>query len=336
MITKIKLVVSWFLRKLSCRCCSKAPDQGRPKSQHKSALGLSTDSTNKQQSNTNDLRCRSATPEDQSCHLTKDKKSTNENALKDTSKLNVLTINVCGIECNGRIEQIRLLLVKYEVSIAILSETETTHSFAATTNMEGFKAFVPPSCVTGPPGKEVGVIILISEALASSAKLRPDINDRDSVQTLWIELLNYKFIIGGVYRRHRKADPELEKNECSQLNNYILKATQTGKSVLLLGDTNMDHSNPDHKKKNEARELLCFVEAANMRTGPIWKSFGLHKVCKCDIACGCPKQQRVSTIDNVYLSLCETANASVLLDAISDHSPILVNLQFQKMFLKLV
>ena len=44
-------------------------------------------------------------------------------SVNTTSTLNVLTINVRGIECNGRIEQVRSLLVKYQISIAVLSES---------------------------------------------------------------------------------------------------------------------------------------------------------------------------------------------------------------------
>ena len=52
------------------------------------------------------------------------------------------------------------------------------------------------------------------------------------------------------------------------------------------------------------------------------------KVCSCPgpATCGCPKEHYTSIIDNAYLSLSETANLQVLDDAISDHSPILVNL----------
>ena len=253
--------------------------------------------------------------------------------------LNILTINVRGIECNGRIEQVRLLLVKCQISLAVLSETETLHSFAASANMDGFKALCHPLSVTGPCGKEAGVMIMISDELASVSKLRHDINGTDTVQTIWIELLNHDFIIGGIYRRARPSDPELEKAEFTQIHNQILKAANTGKSVLLLGDTNIDHTNPAHKK-NEAKDLLTILEAKNMRrlpTGPTWKSYGLHKTCLCDVkqdlirsACGCPKQQRVSTIDNVYLSLCHSAKVCVLQDAISDHFPILVQLNVPK------
>ena len=42
-----------------------------------------------------------------------------------------------------------------------------------------------------------------------------------------------------------------------------------GKAVLLLGDTNLDHTNPEHKKKNEARDLLSIVDIQYEKT-PIW------------------------------------------------------------------
>ena len=108
-------------------------------------------------------------------------------------------INVCGIECIGRLEEIRLLLIKYKVDIAILSETETSHSLAANANIEGFKVFCPPLSVTGPPGKEVVVLVMVSQDLAASCKVRPDINDIDTVQTVWLEISNHNILIGGVY-----------------------------------------------------------------------------------------------------------------------------------------
>jgi hypothetical protein len=231
--------------------------------------------------------------------------------------------------CHGRSEQVRLLMIKHKVSIAILSETETTHTYSATTHMEGFRALCPPTTVTGPPGKEVGVIMMVSADLASSAIQRPDINGSDTVQTVWTELTHLGLIVGGVYRRNRPSQPDLEREEMVQLTNQILKAAQTGKAILLLGDLNLDHSNPDHKKKNEANDLLCTIEAATMRhlpTGITWKSDGCHKVCKCVAPCDCSKRQRTATIDNAYLSNSESASAVVLEDALSDHFPIMIRL----------
>jgi hypothetical protein len=249
------------------------------------------------------------------------------------SDLNVLALNVRGIMCHGRSEQVRLLMIKHKVSVAILSETETTHSYSATTHMEGFRALCPPTTVTGPPGKEVGVIMMVSADIASSSIQRPDINGSDTVQTVWTEITHLGLIVGGVYRRNRPSQPDLEREEMAQLTNQILKAAQTGKAVLLLGDLNLDHSNPDHKKKNEANDLLCAIEAATMRhlpTGTTWKSDGCHKVCKCVTLCDCPKRQRTATIDNAYLSNSESASAVVLEDALSDHFPIMIRLDINK------
>ena len=138
---------------------------------------------------------------------------TTAHAKSLTQDLNVLTINVCGIECNGRLEQVRLLLIKYKISIAVLTETETTHSYAASAHMKGFRAFCPPLTVTGPSGKETGVIVMVSEELASSSKLRPNINGCDTLQSVWVELSNQNLLIGGVYRRNRPHDPDLEREE---------------------------------------------------------------------------------------------------------------------------
>ena len=118
---------------------------------------------------------------------------------RDQKCLKVLAVNVHGIECVGRLDQIQILLEKHQISVAILTETETSHSVGQTTHIEGFQAFCPPPCVIGPYKKEVGVILLMSKEQSSDSKPRPDLNGNDSVQTIWIELKKYNLIIGGVY-----------------------------------------------------------------------------------------------------------------------------------------
>ena len=65
--------------------------------------------------------------------------SSKVNSIKNMLK--VLAVNVRGIECFGRLDQVKILLDKYSVSVALLTVTETTHSMAQTTDIEGFKAF---------------------------------------------------------------------------------------------------------------------------------------------------------------------------------------------------
>ena len=74
-------------------------------------------------------------------------------------------------------------------------------------------------------------MLMISSKLSLATKPRHDINGNDSVQTVWVELMNHNLIIGGVYRRARPS-PDLEKAEFAQLSNQILKAT--GKKILLI------------------------------------------------------------------------------------------------------
>ena len=80
-----------------------------------------------------------------------------------------------------------------------------------------------------------------------------------------------------------------------------MRAAQSNKNILVLGDINVDHNNPLHKLAKEANDLLAVTEAANMRhlsnQVPTWKSYGLQKVCKC-VSCNCLKQHRTSSIDN--------------------------------------
>ena len=82
----------------------------------------------------------------------------------------------------------------------------------------------------------------------------------------------------------------------------------------------------------EANDLLTVIEAANMRhmtnIQPTWKSYSLHKVCKCVSSdCNCQKSQRTSCIDNAYVSLELKANIKVLDDAVTDHYPLLVKIE---------
>ena len=161
----------------------------------------------------------------------------------------------------------------------------------------------------------------------------------ETIPTVWIQLNSPNdcrdIIIGGVYRRSREST-ELMKCEFDQLQQQILRASQTGKTVLVIGDINVDHNNKLHLLNKEANELLDIVEAADMRhipnCKPTWKSYGLHKVCKCEIRnCGCPRLHRTSCIDNAYISLEADASLKVLDDAVTDHFPLLINLKKKKL-----
>ena len=141
------------------------------------------------------------------------------------------------------------------------------------------------------------------------------------------EFTHFQVLVGGVYRRCRAGQPDLEP-ELDQLKAQILRAASTGLKVILIGDINLDHMNSSHRRAFEATELLKFIEAANMRhlpTGPIWQSHGLFKSCKCvDHRCNCPRLPRISTIDNAYCSINAIVRIKLLQDAIADHKPLML------------
>ena len=93
---------------------------------------------------------------------------------------------------------------------------------------------------------------------------------------------------------------------------------------------NLNHNNPEHKLAKEANQLLAIIDAANLRHMPnhipTWKSYGLHKVCKCS-NCNCPRLHRSSCIDNAYISLDIDACLRVMDDSITDHFPLLVKIK---------
>ena len=241
-----------------------------------------------------------------------------------------MAVNVQGLQ-NKHLHVLNLM-TKYKTPIAILSEVETTHGKAATSHMDGYRAFCPPSTVTGPPEKEVGVLMLISDNLATSAKPRPDINCKDTVQTVWVEFTELNLLVGGVYRRCRTGQPDLENEEFDQLTSQILRAVSTGLKMLLIGDTNLDHCNPNHRRAVEASIFMKFIDMASMRhlpTGPTWRSHGLFKNCVCsDTVCDCPRLPRTSTIDNAFCSISANAKIRLLNDTIADHAPMLVDMEF--------
>ena len=142
---------------------------------------------------------------------------------------------------------------------------------------------------------------------------------------------NSDIIIGGIYRRSRPST-EVMKSEFNQLHHKILSAVEPETNVVLLGDLNLDHNNPEHILTKEASDLLAVTETANMRHMPnqisTWKSYGFHKVCNCTtLDYSCEKRQRTSCIDNAYISLEAQANLKVLEDAFTDHFPLLIELK---------
>ena len=109
---------------------------------------------------------------------------------------------MCGLKSYGRIDQVHHLLLKYQVSVAVLTETEVSHDIAKSFSVEGYIVFCPSSTTTGPRGKEGGLIILVSNDVATFTIAGSDISKSDSILTIWLQLKNKNvdLVIGSVYR----------------------------------------------------------------------------------------------------------------------------------------
>ena len=52
----------------------------------------------------------------------------------------MLTLNVCGLKSYGQIDQVHNLLLRYEISVAVLTETEISHDLHLVTQPLGGRA----------------------------------------------------------------------------------------------------------------------------------------------------------------------------------------------------
>ena len=55
--------------------------------------------------------------------------------------INVLTLNVCRLNSYSRIDQVHNLSLWYEITVAVLTETEISHELAKTFSIEGYTVF---------------------------------------------------------------------------------------------------------------------------------------------------------------------------------------------------
>ena len=91
---------------------------------------------------------------------------------------------------------------------------------------------------------------MVSNEIAGSTILRHELNNKvDTVPSIRIQVRNLKqnsdIIIEGIYR-HSRSSTEIMKSELNQFHHQIFSVVQAEKIVVLLGDLNLDHNNPEH------------------------------------------------------------------------------------------
>ena len=229
----------------------------------------------------------------------------------------IVTWNVANITRGASKEiAIHQLLVKNKVDVAALTEAELPQTTAKEYALQGYSAFFPPVSDRG----KLRLMLLIRTDLASYARVRTDLPAIPIA--VWVELAlpgRPHLLVGAVYRTW--STPSTERADLMDLLDGIRLATEKCKSVLLLGDFNLDvtrSNDPTYNRRVLLRELqgaMTSVGLVHHPTGATWTSYGLFN-----------GNRRSSCLDLVFTSSSVRANVSVLTDATTDHRPVLVTI----------
>ena len=211
------------------------------------------------------------------------------------------------------------LLVTHEVDVAIITEAELSVSLAPNYALSGFTTFLP----LVKKGEKTRVVALVRSSLAISAnaRLRHDIMSTP-VQTVWLDLRlprGGSLVIGGVYRQWLDLPDQREHLDviCAQ----AVAASKVAKSVIVLGDFNLDQHRPDDTSYRYRSMLGILNEemaAAGLEyapTSPTWRSDRLYD-----------GSHKTSCIDHIFFKG-NVSNVSVLPDAISDHRAVVARVE---------
>ena len=211
------------------------------------------------------------------------------------------------------------LLATYKVDVAIITETELSVSIAPNYALNGFTTFLPMV----EDGEKTRVVALVRSDLAikANARLRHDIMS-SPVQTVWVDLRLPKggsLVVGGVYRQW--LDYPVQREHLNIICTQVLAASEGAKSIIVLGDFNLDQHRPDdatYRYRSLLRILNERMTAAGLDyapTPPTWRSNALYEGC-----------HRTSCIDHIFYKG-NVSRVAILPNAISDHYPLVARVE---------
>ena len=229
-----------------------------------------------------------------------------------------MTWNAAGL--SNREDALAHLLVTYRVDVAIVTEAELSVSLAPNYALKGFTTFLPR---VGKREKTRVVALVKSDlAISANARLRHDLMSAP-VQTVWLDLKlpqGGSLVIGGVYRQWLDAAAD-QREHLDTVCAQVLAASEVAKSLVFLGDFNLDQHRPDDATYRY-RSLLGVLNEGMTAAGldyvptpPTWRSNGLYG-----------GNHRTSCIDHIYYKG-EVSGVAVLPDAITDHLPIVARVE---------
>jgi hypothetical protein len=212
------------------------------------------------------------------------------------------------------------MLQQYHPEVVIITEADLppTAVAAILVGFPGYKVFHPPAT------KLVRLIGLVKESISVR---QLDNFETTDIPTLWLELLDYKLIVGGFYRQFSCNGQKGLAFEHSQLDGMCSMVDAVNSNwahstpLLLLGDFNYDMQKIANSSYTHRTKLVSWLEFLQERalswipTGPTFVSHGTRG----------GKHSR-STLDHVYATAGLDPEVDVLPDAPSDHYPLLVSL----------
>ena len=144
-------------------------------------------------------------------------------------------------------------------------------------------------------------------------------------QWSWIShslvLDDHKLSIVGIYRQHHGGVHGPQVADLSSIQE-VVSSLASSTDVCIAGDINLDATKYQSIPHSDRQLYESWLDITNnngldlLHTGPTFKSFGKHK-----------GQHYISTLDQVYVSETILAEAIQLPDAVTDHFPVLAELQ---------
>ena len=180
----------------------------------------------------------------------------------------------------------------------------------------------PGYTCTAPPAVNNNVRVLALTRDDIKIQAGPMVADLPAVSLV---LPENKLSIVGIYRQHHGGAHRPQLADLESIRD-IVSSLSSSADVCIVGDINLD-AGKFESIPHASRELYeSWLEIAStngldlLPTGPTFKSFGKFQ----------GGRHHVSTLDQVYVSESVPATAFLLPDAITDHFPVLAELQLRR------
>ena len=229
-------------------------------------------------------------------------------APQQSGGLRILNWNCFRLNPTRQLD-LEILLQKYSPDVAIITEVDRP-------SQDVSQMRFPNYTCAAPPGVHVRVLALTRDGI--KIKAGPTVANLPVVSLI---LPDYKLSIVGIYRQHHGGARGPQRADLSSIRE-IVSSLSSSTDVCVAGDINLDaekYSCIPYSTRDLYESWLELTRTNGLdllSTGPTFKSFGKHH-----------GHHYISTLDQVYVSETIPARAFLLSDAVTDHFPVLAELQ---------